>query len=92
VTKLRDEMESSGKYRISEIIQVQSCVAIIADPTTRHELRAQAVDRVWRMFERENPPDTADQGEVDTSDESVNDKSTLDLMKKIEGAKRNGAP
>ena len=86
VTKLRDEMEASGKYRLSEILQVQAAVAIISDPSTRHELRAQAVDRVWRMFERENPPDSADQSEDKDAEQKLSEASTLDLMKRIRGA------
>lgn len=83
VTKLRDEMETSGKYRTSEILQVQAAVAIVADPTTRHELRAQAIDRVWRMFERENPPEAADTNEANEEEAALKDNTTLDLMKKL---------
>jgi len=89
IVKLRDEMESSGKYRTSEILQVQAAVAIVADPLTRPELRAQAIDRVWRMFERENQPDAADTNEAKEEEAQLKDSTTLDLMKKL-GEKRAG--
>lgn len=87
--KLRDEMEASGKYRLAEIMQVQAAVCVIADPQTRHELRSQAIDRVFRMFERENPPDAA--AETPEPDEpALKDATTLDLMKKLKEQKAGG--
>lgn len=84
---LRDEMEASGKYRKSELMTVQLALCVIADATTRPELRAQAVDRVQRLFERENPPDAADTNEA-KGDEEIKSTPTLDLMRRIKG---NGA-
>jgi hypothetical protein len=85
VTRMRDEMEASGKYRLSEIGQVQMAVCIIGDPLTRPELRAAAMDRVFHMFERENPPENADTSEAAVDEAALKDSSTVSLLKKLKG-------